>query len=87
MEINRANLSPVRRFKADIPGLIGRIHLSGGDCQSSPFEGHANWRVEKAVELPRPSPFGEDQDIVGITNSAPARMPVGQRVVIVFSLV
>ena len=25
-----------------------------------------------------------DQDIVGITNSAPARMPVGQRLVIVF---
>lgn len=41
---------------------------------------------EKAVELPRPS-IWEDQDIVGITNSAPARMPVGQRVVIVFSLV
>jgi hypothetical protein len=28
-----------------------------------------------------------DQDMVGITNSAPARMPVGQRLVIVFNLV
>src|SRR5258705_10132861 len=26
-----------------------------------------------------------DQDMVGITNSAPARMPVGQRLVIVFN--
>jgi hypothetical protein len=28
-----------------------------------------------------------DQDMVGITNSAPARMPVGQRLVIVFNRV
>lgn len=49
-------------------------------------------RATPTGELRRPwschgLPFGEDQDIVGITNSAPARMPVGQRVVIVFSLV
>jgi hypothetical protein len=28
-----------------------------------------------------------DQDMVGITNSAPARIPVGQRLVIVFNRV
>jgi hypothetical protein len=28
-----------------------------------------------------------DQDMVGITNSAPVRMPVGQRLVMVFNLV
>lgn len=41
---------------------------------------HRNCRTEESA------PVG-DYAIVGITNSAPARIPVGQRVVIVFSLV
>lgn len=84
------------RVRARDSTALGGGQVSGGRRRLSPpsrpesgrLKGSKLERCPLAGSLTRPAPVrAHPYFIVGMTNSAPARMPVGQRVVMVFSFV
>ena len=69
----------LQMHRDDRPGIVAK------SIRRPDADGPGN-RLGRPTDTSRRVPF-EHQPIVGITNSAPVRMPVGQRVVMVLSLV